>query len=229
MKNTRTLLLLSPLVLACLTACPAWALEPCRASNVYIEGVDRIIDRAVGRSPELALTVLPSFEAEYGVRMIGADVYLVQLRRSFWARSVVADGPRSYHHDFRHVRVGTSIHQTSLSPEVAARVRQHYARAISAAKQSVPVGLDGTTYRFVVKATGCGETWSPQAKSANGQLVALAELLAGHARRGSSLSRRQSEEKILRAIAGGQYGASYRSERFVKWRNCRFASIPNGR
>jgi len=48
-----------------------------------VGAVDRIIDRAVGRPAELALSVFPSFQAEYGVRVVGNEVYLVQLRHQF--------------------------------------------------------------------------------------------------------------------------------------------------
>lgn len=200
MKNTRRQFLL-PFALAIFVGYPASALEACRPVDSYVGAVNKIIDTAVGGSTELALTVLPSFEAEYGVRMIGNDVYLVQLRPSFWESSVVVDGPGRYHHDFRRARVGVSIQKARLSSEVAKRVRQTYANAVSKVKGAKAGGIDGTTYRFVLRAVGCGETWSPQPGSSDGSLVDLAELLAAHARLASPLSMRRSEAKILHAVS----------------------------
>lgn len=181
--------------------CPASALEACRPADSYIGAVNKIIDTGVPSPTDLAVTVLPSFEAEYGVRMVGNDIYLVQLRPSFWESSVVKDGPGRYHHDFRRARVGVSIRKARLSSRVATRVRQKYANAVSKVKAAKAGGIDGTTYRFVLRAVGCGETWSPQPLSADGSLVNLTELLAAHAKLASPLSIRRSEAKIFRAVS----------------------------
>lgn len=165
-----------------------------------MEAVDKIIDGAVGRPYELALTVFPSFEAEYGVRMIGVDVYLVTLNRSVWASTVVADGTGSNHHDFGKAHADTSVQKSSISPKLAAEVRQKYINAVSAINPSNDGGLDGTTYRFVVQDAGCGETWSPAPNSANGRLIELAELLVAHVRQSGHRFISRSEEKIFRAV-----------------------------
>jgi hypothetical protein len=196
MKHVPNLLV----ALVSLVAGSASALEPCRSKDVYVEAVDKIIDGAIGRPAELALTVFPSFEAEYGMRMVGRDVYLVTLRPSVWESSIVIDGASSYHHDFRKAHANPSVQKASISTNLAAQVQQKYNNAISAISRSEADALDGTTYRFVVQGGGCGETWSPEQKSANGQLVELAELLAAHARQSKQSFLVRSEEKIFRAL-----------------------------
>jgi hypothetical protein len=204
MKNIKNYSLSLLLAVGCVIAGRACALEPCRDPDAYAVAVNKIIDNAVGRPAELALTAFPSFKAEYGVRIIGRDIYFVQLNPSFWASSVVADGPGSYHHDFGRARVSTSIQKASLSADLALRVRQKYASALSALKVSKSGGLDGTTYRFALRTFGCGETWSPEPVSLDGQLVDLTELLAKHAQRSYLLPMSLSEEKILRALSREQ-------------------------
>lgn len=196
MKHFSNLLL----AFASLAAGSALALEPCRPKDDYVEAVNKIIDGAVGRPYDLALTVFPSFEAEYGVRMIGVDVYLVTLRPSVWESTVMADGKGGYHHDIRKAHADTSVRKASISPKLAAEVRQKYVNAISALNPSDAGGLDGTTYRFVVRDAGCGETWSPQPNSANRRLVELAELLVAYARQSGQSFMSRSEKKIFRAL-----------------------------
>jgi hypothetical protein len=204
MKNLRKTRRLLLLVLACLTVCPVSAMGPCRPANIYVAAVDKVIDHTVGHPAELALTVFPSFEAEYGVRLIGSDLYVVQLNPSLWASSVVADRSGSYHHDFRNAHAAASLHKATLSPEVATRIRQKFALVISKAKASGTIGIDGTIYRFVLRANGCAETWSPAPGSADEQLVDLTELLVKHAGLASPHFKRRSEEQIQRVLSGIQ-------------------------
>lgn len=81
---------------ACLVSSPAFSLEPCQPTDDYVSGVNKIIDNAVGQRSQFALTVIPSFHPEYGIRMVGNDVYLVELKTSFWGDSVVSDRPTSH-------------------------------------------------------------------------------------------------------------------------------------
>lgn len=183
---------------AYLVSSPAFSLEPCEPADAYVSGLNTIIDNAVGQQPQMALTVIPSFRPEYGIRMVGNDVYLVQLKTSFWGGSVVSVGPGQYRHDFSSPHVeAVAVHKAALSPELADRIKQQYAAAISGAKPSDNMGLDGVTYRFNLQTAGCGQTWSPQSGTPDGQLVELAELLSEHAQLSWSFFIHRSEEKIL--------------------------------
>lgn len=180
---------------------PAHALEPCIKGNPYRQAVDKIIDGAVGHPPALALTVLPSFETEYGVRIVGNDVYLVRMRTSIWSSTVVEDDEHSYHHDFRRAQASTAVNKAPLSPELVKRLTHRFSAAIAGAKASNAGGLDGTIYHFASPLAGCGQAWSPQAGTADGKLVALTDLLVEHAQLRWSFFMRRSEANIMRAVS----------------------------
>ena len=187
---------------ACLVSSPAFCLEPCEATDDYVSGLNKIIDNAVGQQSQLALTVIPSFQPEYGVRMVGNDVYFVQLKTSFWYGSVVSDRPGHYHHDYASPHSQeVSVHKAALSPDLANRIKQRYADAISSAKSSDNMGLDGVTYRFALQTVGCGQTWTPAPETLDGQLVELADLLSAHAQLTWSFFMHRSEEKILQHVS----------------------------
>lgn len=199
MTGTRRHRLSSCLALAWAIGGPAFALEPCAGPDDYYDTVDRVIDRAVGRPAELALTVFPSFQAEYGVRMIANEVYVVLLRPSLWGRSIVEDATW-YHHDFRQARVSTLVRKASLRPELALRIRRTFADALGAWTVG-PSGHDGIVYRFALRGVGCGTTWSPPPASFDGRLVRLADLLASRARRAAPFTMQLSEKEILRLLS----------------------------
>ena len=183
----------------CLSACPTYALTACEP-NDYFSAVDKVIDSAINGHPDVALTIFPSFKSEYGIRIVQDDVYLVQLRTSFWGSSVVSDRPGSYHHNFSVPRVKTAVYKAALTREVSNQVKKLYSSVIAKDKNSKTGGLDGTTYRFVVQPGGCGETWSPSENSIDDEFVTLAELLSAHAK-STWVFRRFSENRILRRLA----------------------------
>jgi hypothetical protein len=200
MHGTKRRYLSLPLTLAWVISGPAFALEPCGDPDEYYDTVDRVIDRAVGRPAELALTVFPSFWAEYGVRMIGHEIHVVQLRPSMWVSSIVKDGSWAYHHDFKQARVGTVVYKASLRPALAVRIRRTFADALGAWTVG-PSGQDGVGYRFAVRGVGCGTTWSPRRETFDGRLVQLADLLVSRARRSAPFTMQLSEKEILRLLS----------------------------
>ena len=184
------------------------ALEPCDLEFMagYYVGVDRIIDDAVGRPAELAITTFPSFHAESGVRLVGADIYFVDFKSSFWTQGALMEGKsgRSRTH-LSKPRIKTSVHVASLSQETAGRIARTYAVAIANARKSNSIGLDGISYHFSTPKAGCAEAWSPDAGSHNARLVELFELLSKHARLSKPRQLQSSEQSIvllLSAISG---------------------------
>lgn len=183
----------------CVIASRTYALTACDTNN-YFTAVDKVIDSAIKGNPDVALTIFPSFESEYGVRIVQDNVYLVQLRTSFWGSSIVSDRPGSYHHDFSVPRVKTAVYKAALTQEVSNQVKRMYSSVLAKDKNKKTGGLDGTTYRFVLQSGGCGETWSPSENSIDNEFVKLGELLAAHAR-STRVFRSFSENRILRKLA----------------------------
>lgn len=193
---------LFPIALGCLLCAPAAALEPCSVDPQYVGAIDEMVDAAVGQPATVALTVLPSFHDEYGLRIVGQEVHLVRIHPQFWTSSILKGPKGRYIFDFRKSRVRRIVHRASLDPELVRGIQHAYTTALSTEQDPEAAGHDGTTYRFVVRDVGCGQAWSPRPASVSGQLVALADLLAAHAKLSSPSSLRRSEDKIRRALAG---------------------------
>jgi hypothetical protein len=201
--KTLSLLLILAIGCLCNRSYAQSALEPCPPEFLadYYLGVDKIIDDAVGRPARLALTTLPSFHAESGVRLVGTDVYLVRFDSFFWAEANSFDEKSGRGRtDFSKPRIKTKVHSAALSPEIANRVEQTYAAAIANAKKSDRLGLDGVSYRFSTPQTGCGEAWSPDPGTANARLVELSELLAKHAQLSKLRHMQRSEQSIVQLL-----------------------------
>lgn len=177
-------------------------LAPCRyeGKDPYYQGVYRVIDKAVGKPSRLQLTVFPSFQAESGVRLLGTEVYHVQLLSSFWGDSQTWDRKGSGHMDFSKPKSLTRVRHAPLSSAVADRVEQVFAKATLAANGAELGGLDGTSYEFTMPGGGCGSTWSPDPKSPNGRLVRLMDRLEAHARFTVPIDLERSEKSLLRLL-----------------------------
>jgi hypothetical protein len=178
------------------------ALEPCPRDVVdeYHNAVNRQIDKAVARPSSLELTVFPSFQPESGVRLAGAELYLVEFQSSYWYASYQrkSDG---WHLDFKNAKVTTKVNHAPLHAELAQRIEQAYLKAIANAKKSERAGLDGVSYVFSSSSAGvCGRTWSPHPGSRNGRLVALMEHLQQHTRFSLPIDLQRSEKAIGRAV-----------------------------
>ena len=201
MKTFLALLLIAAAACAADSA-RAQTLEPCEIEflSEYYRGVDSIIDHATGRPAQLSLTVLPSFFAESGVRLVGNDVYSVELKSSYWEKTQSMDSSGHGHMDFSSPQAASDVFHAPLSPEIVARIKQLYIRAISAATKSDRRGFDGVSYRFSDPSVGCGETWSPDQDSPDGRLVELVQLLAEHAKLSKPRTMQRSEESIVRLL-----------------------------
>ncbi len=174
------------------------ALEPCEIEFLgdYYRGVDIIIDDAVGDTPRLSLTTLPSFSPESGVRLAGDHVYFVQFGSSYWYGATSIDSHGKGREDFPPTQVKTSIHRARISASIADRIEQAYAVAIDGSRKSDRMGLDGVSYRFTKPDIGCGEAWSPDPATANARLVELSELLAKHAKLSNPRQMQRSENAM---------------------------------
>lgn len=174
------------------------ALKPCEVEFLvdYYRGVDNIIDDAVGGMPRLSLTTLPSFSPEYGVRLVGDYIHLVQFSSSFWYGATSIDSRGRGREDFSSTQIETRTYRTEMSASIANRIKQAYTEAIAGSQKSDRMGLDGVSYRFTTPETGCGEAWSPDPDTPNSRLVELSELLANHAKLSKPRQIQRSEEVI---------------------------------
>ena len=175
-------------------------LKPCDTEFMadYYREVDKIIDGSIEGLPQLALTAFPSFFPEYGVRLVNDDVYKIQLKSSFWDEILSAN-----HHEHASVKPPkpeTIKSSAKLDPQIAARTRQVYVKAISSAKPSNGGGLDGIGYRFSAPSVGCGSTWSPSPITLNGHLVELLQLLSDHSEQSSLQALQSSEQSITQLL-----------------------------
>jgi hypothetical protein len=200
--KTFSLLLILTIGLLCNRSYAQTALKPCELEFLgdYYRSVDRTIDDAVGRSPQLSLTTLPSFWAESGVRLVGTDVYFVKFESSFWAAANTYGSSGRGDMDFSSPRIQTKVYRAAISPEIASRIEQIYANAIASARKSKRLGLDGVSYRFSIPHAGCGEAWSPNPGSPNAHLVQLSELLAKHAKLSKPRDMQHSEQLIVQLL-----------------------------
>lgn len=198
--KTISLLTVLIIVLAPVTALAQSALEPCEMEFLgdYYRGVDRIIDDALGGTPRLSLTTLPSFSPESGVRLFGENIYFVQFGSSFWYG---VDRSRRGHDDFSLPKVKTRIYRAKISPLIAERIEQAYTAAIESSRKSDRMGLDGVSYRFTRPGIGCGEAWSPDPDTSNAKLVELVELLAKHAKLSKPREMQRSEEAMAALLS----------------------------
>jgi len=174
------------------------SLEPCRdvQSDRYRAGVNKVIDKAVGRPSSLQLTTYPSFDAESGLRLVGAELYFVQFRSSFWgaAHPDFRDGRSRM--DFTKPRIRVSTSRAPLSMTIARRIESAYAKAIAKAAKNDLIGMDGDFYIFSTSEHSCALAWSPEPQTRNGRLVALMDWLGRHTTYSNSVDLGSSEKAI---------------------------------
>ena len=164
----------------------------------YYRAVDDTIDRAISGKAQLAITTLPSFWEESGLRLIGNEIYLVSFASSLWGDSHIADASGEItHQDFSLPKVETRVDHAPLDPQTANRVKQIYSRAIASEPQSPTPGLDGISYRFSMPGKKCVEIWSPEFGTPEARLIELLERLSAHAQLSEPDDLHGSEAAIL--------------------------------
>lgn len=178
------------------------AVEPCDSGFLsgYHHKLDRVIDEAVSGIPQLSITVIPSFYAEWGVRVVGNDVHVAHLESSLWEQSHLTDWLQPLDKDSASPRIPTLVHHAPLKPDTSTRVRDFYGSVLAHARDSSGVGSDGVIYQFTLPGVGCKQAWSPEPKSTEAHLVKILQLLADHARLNAPDAIQRSEEVIIRVL-----------------------------
>lgn len=142
------------------------ALSPCAPET--LQGLTILPATPPGQT---AVTVLrfPSLSSPTAVRISAGQVERLELA---WTQE--GTGPAGH---FAATRQGSA----ALSPRVAQRLVAQVRADVSQAAASRTLGVDGTTFYFLVTGAGCGSTWSPRANSRAGRLVSAAEALTAYA------------------------------------------------
>ncbi len=103
--------------------------------------------------------------------------------------------------NFTKPKIATKTSHAPMSPALARRVEQIYAKTIANAKRSNQMGLDGTSYIFSTSNGACGLAWSPDdPKSQNGRLVELLQRLEKRARLSTQIDLQSSEKSITELL-----------------------------
>jgi hypothetical protein len=165
------------------------ATEPCSEKSLqdYFQKVDRTMDEAATATHQLSITVFPSFSQEWGIRIDGLSIYLVEFGSSLWANSSAEIKP--------------VVYRATLGQELIMRLLQRFGTAVANAHKADKVGLDGVGYRFLLRGIGCGQTWSPEPSSEDGRLIQITELLAEYAPSKTPAVMQRIEESILKLLA----------------------------
>ena len=178
------------------------ALEPCsrERANPYYDGVNQVISAAVGQQSSLLLTTLPSFEPESGVRLVGAKVYLVEFRSSFWAESNHVNRQGIGRMDFTKPAIKTRTRHAPIDAALARRIELVYSKAIANAKKLEQVGVDGVSYLMSTSNGACASAWSPRPRTPNDRLIMLLRRLERHATLSAAIDLRRSEREIAHLL-----------------------------
>lgn len=171
-------------------------LEPCETSEYYTR-IDKLMDDAVKQKARLAITVVPSYEAEAGLRIGDDSVALVQFDKSFWRQTWVKETSGGNHQDFSLPRVQTTVDRATLRGETIRRILPLFRDAIAGAKPAARQQLDGVSYRFSVDGAGCAAIPWLGGDAKDGPLARLVKLLANHAETKDAAAAKASEDKIV--------------------------------
>ncbi len=181
------------IALALILGRSAMALEPCTdVMASYYTAVERAVDVRSGPSAIVAITILPSFQPEYALRVLKDAVVLVRFQSSLWYEGPSSDGISP--------KKGFKVWTAPISSQLAATVAGVVARHIASAKRSDEMGLDGVSYRFSVPGAACASAWSPDETSTDGKLVELAQVLESHAQTKGKKGLATSEKGIVKAL-----------------------------
>jgi len=148
-------------------------------ADSYRTSVTETVDHPTLDGILVSLTVFPSFQSEWGVRILHSGdrtlLRSVDFHDSVWysALAEVEDG--YYDRIPSKARYSRRVREVTLSDDIAQLLRQVTARESQrrrpyAESELLSMGFDGTTYLFSA-GSACGTTWSPERHSRAGKLV----------------------------------------------------------
>lgn len=127
------------------------------------------------RRAVISVVCLPSFDAEWALRLLGAEkrgytLALSMAERQIWSSQLTES-------------VGVKRMEIALTAEWGALLSEVWRKMLLRVRhpESNGCGLDGVTYHFACRGAEvgfmAGKTWSPRSETAPGKLVALCHLL----------------------------------------------------
>ena len=164
----------------------ATGLSPC---EFHSSDIDALLQKHLPAAPTASITASPSFSDTVAIRLVGQDLYYF-----------VLDFPLSIPSDESHPKFNSNgipvIYKSHVSTEIARQIPLVLSNDIKHAQAELPLGLDGTTYRFQTSPTNCAKTWSPGPGTRAEKFASLFAGLADHAQSGSKADS-ANEQEIL--------------------------------
>lgn len=179
-------MLVVPLLAGSVTAAAvgdAGVLDPCNPGfDEYERDVDQLVDTQVRGHILVSFTAFPSFDTEWGVRLIERSgryfLRSVRFRNSVWYSSYEEYKPHSFRQNPDKADTRRTVHEVPLSIDMAALLQNLIHRELTGLSKDAPrMGLDGETYVFRDDAAHCGTTWSPEFGTPSAALVEAFESL----------------------------------------------------
>jgi hypothetical protein len=144
----------------------------CREAGGFAVPIEAAFHKAIVGQPVIGVTVLPSFDVEWGIRVTRQSDGTYSLHYLTFAESVL-HVPQAGQSGF--VAPAPSTKTVMISVELARQLHDLVSNAINAAQKqdSGYDVLDGTDYLFRVNGQTCAEIANPPAKSQPASLVQL--------------------------------------------------------
>jgi hypothetical protein len=171
----------------------------------FLDELDGHIDAPHAGDTVVSFTAIPSFQAEWGLRIIQtADGFLLrstQFRRSIWYDAYREVRPGRFERVPELKQPDPIVHEVSLSPGFGAQLRDLIVEEIDHADSAdARMGLDGESFYY--SANGhCGFTWSPERGTRPARLVDLFENLKVQASLPTRLLQLFWEKRVLAKIS----------------------------
>ena len=178
MKLIATTLLHMALTVPALAA-TSGGLAPCDSSDSYHLQVAAAIDQQAAGTLLLGFTAYPSFQSEWGIRIVqdaknAVMLRVVEFRDSVWSSAYQEEPKGSFKRNPAKANLQRSIRDIVISDELLRELRRVVEREVGAASAAnAKFGLDGETYAFTSGANACAETWSPESGTRMAKLVAI--------------------------------------------------------
>lgn len=181
-------------------------LAPCGPDDSYRMEADSVIDEAKAGKVLLGFTAFPSFEPEWGIRILQnakreSILRVVQFKKSVWSSAYQEHPKGTFQRDPSKANLQRSMHEIPVSEELLVLLLKVVGREVAAASAAnAKFGLDGETYKFTSEGKSCATAWSPDSGTRAGKLVEIFVALKILPTTPTSLFRSYREGKIVEKL-----------------------------